>query len=153
MANDIYCTQKVINEHSTIGLVVTTDGSVSDIPESEYREAEDRVINELKAINKPFAVIVNTTDTNSEACRKKVQELKERHGVFAREVNCKEMTTEEIKAILSGLLYEFPIKELKLDFPRWISHLEKSHPLRNRIFSSVSKAGEKSSFFSFFKRC
>ncbi len=139
MASEIG-TRKVITEHSTIGLVVTTDGSVSDIPESEYREAEGRVINELKAINKPFAVIVNTTDTNSEACRKKVQELKERHGVFAREVNCKEMTTEEIKAILSGLLYEFPIKELKLDFPKWISRLEKSHPLRAGIFSSAAKA-------------
>lgn len=139
MASEIG-TKKVITEHSTIGLVVTTDGSVSDIPESEYREAEDRVINELKAINKPFAVIVNTTDTNSEACRKKVKELKERHGVFAREVNCKEMTTEEIKAILSGLLYEFPIKELKLDFPKWISRLEKSHPLRAGIFSSAAKA-------------
>lgn len=139
MASEIG-TRKVITEHSTIGIVITTDGSVSDIPEEEYREAEDRVINELKAINKPFAVLVNTTDTNSEACRKKVNELKERHGVFAREVNCKEMSNEEIKEILSGILYEFPIKELKLDFPRWISHLEKSHPLRNGIFSSVSKA-------------
>lgn len=139
MASEIG-TRKVITEHSTIGIVVTTDGSVSDIPESEYHEAEDRVINELKAINKPFAVLVNTTDTNSEACRKKVQELKERHGVFAREINCKEMTTDEIKEILSGLLYEFPIRELKLDFPKWISRLERNHPLRSGIFTSAAKA-------------
>lgn len=136
-------TRKVINEHSTIGLVITTDGSISDIPVSEYAEAEDRVISELKAIDKPFAVLINSTNPNGEPCRKKAEEMKEKHGVFAVGVNCMELSEDEIKSILSGLLYEFPIKELKIDMPKWIGRLEKTHPLRCSVFSSVSSCAEK----------
>lgn len=131
-------TKKVITEHSTIGLVVTTDGSISDIPKEEYEEAEERVINELKDTGKPFAVLVNSTDPQGENCRKKADEIKEKHGVCAFPVNCKELSEEEIKAVLSGILYEFPIKELKIQMPKWICRLPKTHPLRSNIFSCVS---------------
>lgn len=135
-------TKKVITEHSTIGLVITTDGTISDIPESEYAEAEERVINELKAINKPFAVLVNSSDPNSEKCLQKIAKIKEKHGVFAQSVNCMEISEKEIESILSGLLYEFPIKEMKIDFPKWISKLEKTHPVRSNIFSSISQSAK-----------
>ena len=133
-------TRKVITEHSTIGLVVTTDGSVSDIPESEYEEAEARVITELKETGKPFAVLVNSTDPTEENCRKKAEILKEKYGVCTFSVNCMELSEEEIKEILSGILYEFPIKELKIQMPKWICKLPKSHPLRSDIFASVSQS-------------
>ena len=133
-------TRKVITEHSTIGLVVTTDGSVSDIPENEYEEAEARVITELKETGKPFAVLVNSTDPNGENCRKKAEILKEKYSVCTFSVNCMELSEEEIKEILSGILYEFPIKELKIQMPKWICRLPKSHPLRCDIFASVSQS-------------
>ncbi len=136
-------TKKVITEHSTIGLVITTDGSISDIPRGEYEEAEERVINELKEIKKPFVILLNSREPNGEACRKTAEELKEKYGVSVVPVNCLEMTDSEIKAVLSELLYEFPIKELKLCFPKWISRLDKSHSLRKNIYTCISASAKK----------
>ncbi len=136
-------TKKVITEHSTIGLVVTTDGSISDIPREEYEEAEERVINELKDIEKPFIILLNSTDPKSEKCKSKCDELKEKYGVCVLPVNCLELSDTEIKHILSMLLYEFPIKELKLNFPLWISRLQKSHPLRKNIYSVIASSASK----------
>ena len=135
-------TKKVITEHSTIGLVVTTDGTISDIPEEEYKEAEERVINELKAINKPFVVLVNSVNPKNEMCLQRVKMLKEAYGVTALPVNCETLTEEEIKNILSGLLHEFPLKELKIDMPKWISKLPKSHPLRMSVFTCLSESAK-----------
>ena len=132
-------TKKVITEHSTIGMVVTTDGTISDIPEEEYREAEDRVIEELKGINKPFVILLNSAEPKSESCLNKAERLREKHSVQVFTVNCRELTETEIKEILSGLLYEFPLKELRLDMPKWISRLPKNHPLRISVFTCLSE--------------
>lgn len=136
-------TKKVITEHSTIGLVITTDGTISEIPRSEYEQAEERVINELKEIEKPFVVLLNSTNPKGSECLKKSAELSEKYGVSVIPVNCLKMTDDEIKNILANLLYEFPIKEMKIDFPKWISKLEKSHPLRSNIYSTISAAAAK----------
>ncbi len=133
-------TKKVIDEHSTIGLVITTDGSIGDIPREDYTEAEERVINELKAIKKPFVVLLNSKNPDSNECKKLVAELSEKYGVGVMAVNCMHLTEQEIKNILSNLLYEFPIKEMKLCFPKWISQLEKEHPLREKIYSNIIKS-------------
>ena len=105
-------TKKVISEHSTIGLVVTTDGSISDIPRSEYKEAEERVISELKEINKPFVVLLNCTDPYSDASAALAAELTNEYGVPVMAVNCLELDEQEIKDILAQVLFEFPLKEV-----------------------------------------
>ena len=130
-------TKKVIDEHSTIGLVVTTDGSIGDIPRSDYEQAEERVINELKAIKKPFVVLLNSKNPESQTCKKLVEELSEKYEVGIIAVNCMTLTETEIKNILANLLYEFPIKEMKLNFPKWITQLEKEHPLRQSLYTGI----------------
>lgn len=136
-------TKKVITEHSTIGLVVTTDGSISDIPRSEYEQAEERVINELREIEKPFVVVLNSRNPRSSECKNMAQELSAKYGVSVVPVNCLEVSSAEIEAILTRLLYEFPIKEMLIDFPRWITQLEKGHELKENIYSSISSAATK----------
>jgi stage IV sporulation protein A len=133
-------TKKVITEHSTIGLVVTTDGSISDIPREEYEEAEERVINELKEINKPFIVLFNCVSPNSDMAAAKSRELQNRYGVPVVPVNCLELEEEQIKEILSKILFEFPVKEIKVDMPRWLSGLEKNHWLRSAVYDSIQKS-------------
>jgi stage IV sporulation protein A len=133
-------TKKVIDEHSTIGLVITTDGSIGDIPRSDYEQAEERVINELKAIKKPFVMLLNSKNPEGESCKKLTQELSEKYGVGVLAVNCMTLSEQEIKNILANLLYEFPIKEMKLNFPKWISQLEKEHPLRQGLYAGIIKS-------------
>lgn len=139
-------TQKVINEHSTIGLVVTTDGSISDIPRDEYEEAEERVITELKAINKPFVVLLNCMYPEAEESVRLSSALSEKYGVPVMPVNCIELDEESIKKIISEVLFEFPIKEVAVNLPKWISALDSDHWLRNEIFGTIKDAaGELSS--------
>ena len=133
-------TKKVIDEHSTIGLVVTTDGSIGDISRDDYEQAEERVINELKAIRKPFIVLLNSKNPHSEDCRNLTAKLTEKYKVGIIAVNCLDMSEQEIKDILTQLLYEFPIKEMKLSFPKWISDLEKDHSLRKTLYSNIIKS-------------
>ena len=130
-------TRKVINEHSTIGLVITTDGSISDIPRDEYEEAEERVIGELKAINKPFVVLLNCMYPKSEEAISLGVKLSKKYSVPVVPVNCLELSEEDIKHILSRILYEFPVKEMSLCFPKWINTLPLSHWLRNEIIESI----------------
>ncbi len=130
-------TKKVITEHSTIGLVITTDGSISDIPRAEYEEAEERVIDELKKINKPFIVLVNCVDPASEDVAALCSRLQKKYEVPVIAVNCLNMEEEEIRNILSKILFEFPVREVRVEMPRWISSLEKGHWLRSSIFSCI----------------
>ena len=122
-------TQKVITEHSTIGIVVTTDGSISDIPREEYAEAEERVIGELKEIDKPFVVVLNCVYPGSANAQDLAQELREKYDVSVLPLNCMELTEEQIKEILSLVLFEFPVKEIRIDMPKWLTGLEKNHRL------------------------
>lgn len=132
-------TKKVITEHSTIGLVVTSDGTVGDIEREEYSEAEERVINELKEIEKPFVVLLNSRNPEGEKCRQLASELREKYSVGVMPVNCQTLSKKELEDVLSAVLYEFPIKEMQIDFPLWITSLEKSHPLRQELIGSIRK--------------
>ncbi|MBQ7956431.1 MAG: stage IV sporulation protein A [Clostridia bacterium] len=135
-------TQKVISEHSTIGLVVTTDGSISDIPRDEYEGCEERVVKELKEINKPFIVLLNCKKPQSDASIKLARDLSQKYGVSVLPVNCMKLTEEEIKSILEKILFQFPVKELSFDLPQWLNSLEKEHPVRRRVFDTVKEASK-----------
>ena len=132
-------TRKVISEHSTIGLVITTDGSISDIPRDEYEEAEERVINELREINKPFIVLLNCMYPNTSNAHNLAAELSEKYGVPVLPVNCLEMGEEEIMQILSQVLFEFPVKEVSVDMPRWVASLSKDHWLRISTYKAIQE--------------
>lgn len=136
-------TQKVINEHSTIGLVITTDGSFSEIPRDEYKEAEERVINELKELNKPFIVLLNCTEPGSEKSIHTAKELENEYGVCVKAVNCTSITPDEFSEILSEILYEFPTKEIKINIPYWLAGLEKEHKIRSTVYKCAATAAAK----------
>ncbi|MBQ7783086.1 MAG: stage IV sporulation protein A [Oscillospiraceae bacterium] len=135
-------TRKVITEHSTIGLVITTDGSISDIPRSEYEESEQRVISELKAINKPFVVLLNCTDPESGRAAAMAKELEERYSTPVIPVNCLELSGKDIDNILRQVLFSFPIKEISISMPRWITGLPKGHWLKTEIYDTIKEAAE-----------
>lgn len=133
-------TQKVITEHSTIGLVVTTDGSVSDIPREEYEEAEERVINELQSINKPFVILLNSTEPNSKKTKMLKEDMENRYGVATIPVNCLDLEEEDILEILKQALYRFPVKQISIDMPKWVTMLETDHWLKGNLFSHIRNA-------------
>jgi len=133
-------TRKVITEHSTIGLVITTDGSISDIPREEYEEAEERVINELKEINKPFVVLCNCMYPNTVHSKELCESLQEKYGVPVKPVNCLELNEDEIKAVLSSVLFEFPVKEVLIDLPKWLTALETGHWLKTSVYTCIKEA-------------
>lgn len=119
-------TRKVITDHSTIGLVVTSDGSISDIPRDEYAEAEERVIQELKQIDKPFVVLLNCMYPHSASATEMAVELTERYEVPVIPVNCLELEEDEIKEILMKILYEFPVRRVDIRCPAWFSDVSSS---------------------------
>ena len=135
-------TQKVINEHSTIGLVVTTDGSISEIPRSEYEEAEVRVITELRQINKPFVVLLNCTDPASPASQALRAELEERYAVPVVAVNCLNLAEEDIRVILSDVLFQFPVREAAITLPGWVTSLAPDHWLRAELYGAIREAAD-----------
>ncbi|MEE1285146.1 MAG: stage IV sporulation protein A, partial [Acutalibacteraceae bacterium] len=133
-------TKKVIDEHSTIGLVVTTDGSIGEIDRADYLEAEKRVIDELKALGKPFVVLVNSVSPESVATKKLVSDMIADYSVPVLAVNCKTLTEEQIKEILRQVLFEFPLKEVGVNLPCWMMSLDDNHPVRSAITSAVTNA-------------
>ena len=136
-------TKKVISEHSTIGLVITTDGTISDIPRAEYKQAEQRVVEELQALHKPFIVLLNSTEPQSAAAKDTAAEMSADYGVPVLAVNCMEMGEAEIKDILAQILFEFPVKEVCIDLPRWVVALDRTHWLRTAVTDAVRQAAEK----------
>ena len=130
-------TQKVITEHSTIGLVITTDGSITDIPREEYAEAEERVIRELQAIDKPFAVLLNTTHPDSEETAALCAQMKATYGVPICPVNCLSIGEAELCAVLESILLEFPVREIGVRLPSWVTALDGQHPLRRSVMAAV----------------
>lgn len=135
-------TRKVINEHSTIGIVVTTDGTVTDIPREDYEEAESRVIKELKAINKPFVVILNTANPNSDTAQAYKAELEEKYGVAVLPLNCMELSVGDVNNIMEKILLEFPVKEIGVNIPSWIMALEDGNWLKNQIKAEIISASD-----------
>ena len=135
-------TQKVITEHSTIGLVITTDGSISDIPRDEYEEAEERVIKELKELNKPFVVLLNCMYPNGEQAKALSAQLSAKYKVPVMAVNCLELSEQEIKEIITQILFEFPVKEIGVDLPLWLVGLPEDHWLKSATYKSVLQSIE-----------
>ena len=130
-------TKKVICEHSNIGIVVTTDGSVTDIPRNDYIEAESRAINELKQINKPFVVLLNCADPQSESAVKVKNYIESTHKVSVVNVNCAKLDTDDINSIIEKVLFEFPLKEISIDVPDWVEVLENDHKLKKTVYDSI----------------
>lgn len=144
-----YGTKKVITDHSTIGLLVTCDGSVCDLPRNQYLDAEARVAAELKAMGKPFAIVLNSKNPNSESAVALALELEEKYKAPVALVNCLEVNAEDIRHILDLILQEFPISEMKFRLPDWTSALDRNHEIirsiENDIMScarKISKMGE-----------
>ncbi|MBE7054298.1 MAG: stage IV sporulation protein A [Ruminococcaceae bacterium] len=130
-------TKKVIKEHSTIGLVITSDGSITDIEREEYIKAETRVINELKEINKPFIVLLNSTNPTGQMAKKVKEDIEKTHNVTVYPVNCDKLSLENVNDILENVLCEFPITEISINIPSWIDTLESTHYLKEGIYSKV----------------
>jgi len=130
-------TRKVINEHSTIGIVVTTDGSIAEIPREDYIEAEERVIRELKQINKPFVILLNTQQPFAPEAEQLREQLAEKYGAPVMAVNCAQLKIEDINAVIERVLYEFPIQEIRINYPRWIETLPVEHWLKQSYISAV----------------
>ncbi|HHV95447.1 MAG TPA: stage IV sporulation protein A [Clostridiaceae bacterium] len=132
-------TRKVINDHSTIGLVVTTDGSITEIQREEYLEAEKRVISELKAINKPFIIILNSVKPYANETIRLKEELEEKYGVPVVNVNVAQMRIEDINNIMERVLFEFPISEVGINTPKWIDALDDEHWLRAKLIETIKE--------------
>ena len=126
-------TKKVITDHSTIGIVVTTDGSVTELPRENYEEAEERVIDELKALGKPFIILLNTATPYSENTQNQQLELREKYGVPVMAMNAAQLKAEDIRKILEQVLHQFPLKELRIHFPEWVETLEQGHWLKQGL--------------------
>lgn len=131
-------TQKVIKDHSTIGLVVTTDGSIGEIPRTDYIEAEKRVISELKELEKPFVVLMNTIEPKSNRANLLCTELSKEYNVPVIPVDCLSLDEETINGIMKTILYEFPVKEVNINIPQWITLLNKDHWLKKSIIEDIS---------------
>lgn len=123
-------TKKVMEEHCSIGLVVTTDGTITDIPRSDYIEAERRAILDMKATGKPFLVVINTRSPGSTAAKEVKEYLLSEFGVDAAIADCQALDSDGIAELLKELLYAFPMQELKIFLPRWMDALEADHPVK-----------------------
>ena len=130
-------TRKVIQEHSTIGLLVTTDGSITDIPRQDYVEAEERVVRELKELNKPFAIVLNSSNPYSEYTRSLADELEEKYGSPVIPADCSNLNIDDINGVFSRILYEFPIEQININFPRWVDTLDNTHWLKVSLYASI----------------
>ena len=130
-------TKKVIQEHSTIGLVVTTDGSITDIPRQDYIEAEERVVNELKELNKPFVIILNSNFPYSDSTIDLAIKLEEKYNAPVIPTDCSNLNIEDINNIFGRILYEFPIEQINITYPKWVDSLSDDHWLKNSLFNDI----------------
>lgn len=133
-------TKKVITEHSTIGILVTTDGTITEIPREDYIEAEERVVNELKAMNKPFVIVLNSSMPYLQETMDLANKLEEKYGVPVITSNCTQLNTDDVNNILGKVLYEFPIERININFPGWIDGLEDTHELKQELLKEIKEA-------------
>lgn len=136
-------TGKVISEHSTIGILVTTDGTVCDIPRAGYVEAEERVAAELKALGKPFAIVLNSAEPEGEEAHALASSLEAKYGVPVALVSCVALNAEDIREILALVLGEFPIKMLAFAPPAWVCALPDEHRLRREVMDKVAAVSDR----------
>jgi stage IV sporulation protein A len=135
-------TRKVIADHSSIGLVVTTDGSITDIDRSNYIKAEERVISELKEIEKPFVIVLNSKHPNLDSTIALRESLQSKYGVSVVALDCLNMEIEDIEKVFEKLLFEFPVKEVTINLPKWIEGLPKNHWIKTSILNSLKETIE-----------
>jgi stage IV sporulation protein A len=133
-------TRKVIAEHSTIGIVVTTDGTISDIPREDYLEAEERVIRELQELKKPFIVLLNSSDPQGERAAAIGKDIASRYDVKCMAVNCLTLADQDVAGILRAVLYEFPMQEMDLFLPPWVDALPPDHPIKSGLYTAVRES-------------
>ena len=133
-------TKKVIQEHSTIGILVTTDGSITDIPREDYIKAEERVVKELKELNKPFIILLNSDSPNSDFARELSSKLSDKYGTTVIPINCEELSIDDINNMFSKILYEFPVEQVNFKFPKWIDGLDFEHPLKSELYNQIKSA-------------
>lgn len=133
-------TKKVIRDHSTIGIVILTDGSVTGIDRRSYVSAEERVIGELKALNKPFAIVLNTLDPYSEETEILRAELEEKYDAPIVPLNVVAMDEEDIEDVLETVLYDFPLNEIRINLPQWVEGLENNHWIKNNIIFTLKQS-------------
>ena len=136
-------THKVIAEHSTIGIVVTTDGSICDIPRENYLDAERRVIQELKSIGKPFVVLLNCVDPDTDTARQIASSLEESYGVTCLRVNCQTLSETDVSEIMRSVLREFPLKAVGIFLPEWLDALAYDEPLKQELYAHFRSSAEK----------
>ena len=133
-------TKKVISDHSTIGLVITTDGSITDIPRSDYISAEERVISELSQAGKPFVILLNSAQPYSDSCMQLAKQLREKYMVPVIPASCASLNQDEINKIIEQILFEFPMQELCFRLPSWVASLEDDHWLKVQLMESIQEA-------------
>lgn len=133
-------TKKVIEEHSTIGILVTSDGSITDIPREDYIKAEEKVVSELKALNKPFIIVLNSNDPQSEYTQELSAKLTKKYNTYVLPINCENLTITDINTIFSKMLYEFPVQKILIKLPKWIDSIPFTHPIKNQIFNDIKSA-------------
>lgn len=153
-------TKKVIVEHSTVGIVVTTDGTITDIPREDYIDAEERVIRELQEINKPFVILMNCNNPYDSYSINLANELSDKYGTSVIPINCLDLNIDDINNIFSKLLYEFEIERINLKFPSWINGLESTNALKSTLFckaretfQNVRKLKDIGEDYSIFQAC
>lgn len=135
-------TKKVMEGHCSIGLVVTTDGTVTDIPRSDYMDAENRAIRDMQATGKPFLVIVNSREPGGEAARRVKEHIRETFGIEPVVADCQALDGEGIAGLLKALLYAFPMTQLRVNLPRWVDVLEQDHPVKRRLYQALLERAE-----------
>jgi stage IV sporulation protein A len=133
-------TEKVIKDHATIGIVVTTDGSFGEIPRSSYIEAEEKVINELKSIGKPFIVILNSSKPDNEETRTLAREIENKHDVPVMPISVENMSELEIMEILKQALYEFPVLDIEVSIPEWVHILPNNHKIKAHYLDKIRES-------------
>ena len=133
-------TKKVIEEHSTIGILVTTDGSITDIPREDYVSAEERVVKELKELNKPFVIVLNSDDPFSDYTKNLAMELEQKYQTSVIPTDCSRLDMEDIEEIFGKILYEFPIEKMNINFPKWVDGLSDSHWLKEELYNEIKDA-------------
>ena len=136
-------TKKVIGEHSTIGILVTTDGSFTDLPRDSYIPAEERVVEELRALNKPFAIVLNSKNPSSESSISLASQLEAKYSAPVALVSCIDLDADDIREILGLILGEFPIRELCFSYPAWCDVLESEHPILRGMLDKINVFSDK----------
>ena len=133
-------TKKVITEHSTIGILVTTDGSITEIPREDYIEAEERVVRELQELNKPFVIVLNTNNPYSDYSKELARTLEDKYKVAVIPTDCTNLNMEDVNDIFGKILYEFPVERINLNFPGWVDGLSDDHSLKQELYSDIKEA-------------